>query len=192
MSSVEDPLVPIHMDIRRVRAYFERAEKGELARGLWEWYLDQLGFPTDSAVRDHIRSVFHHRQFDGKISQTFDHLASGRPGQKRVVSRTSAVIFSRAISGQMHILLRRNMRIPLCRVSEAEISWLRENFDLLFPRDGCTAACWSCKCRTCSDEHMQQDQGCTAQDRQGGRLHGSTQTQAGERAESWSSASSRA
>ena len=95
----EDPLAPVRMPMKEVRAFFlkssslfRRTSKRGLGNGngsrrgrsdssirgeleLWEWYLDQLGFSPGSAVRGHIHTFYGNAGFEEGIQRTFEHLA---------------------------------------------------------------------------------------------------------------------
>lgn len=122
---------------------------------LWEWWLDECGFRSESPIRQKIKCSFGTPHFEQQLQAVFDYLTiPGYADQQlpaRLEQQRSAVMsiedllrFHHAVRGNIRVMLHRQQSTPLLNPSEQETNWLQAHFDrLLAPLDCPTFCAWA-------------------------------------------------
>lgn len=95
-----------------------------------EEFLDALGIPSTSPVRQHIRAVVQRPEMQAQLEALYDALHQGREDDFLV--KEDIERFSNGIQGHVHILLQARTRVPLVAANAEDLAWLDQHFDTVF------------------------------------------------------------
>ncbi|CAJ1355911.1 unnamed protein product [Effrenium voratum] len=93
----------------------------------WENFLDSLGFPKASPIRQHVRQLFSREDLDEQFQGLYDALCNGSVFGKGHFER-----FSRGIRGHVHVLLDKKTKISLLPPTSEDLRWISQGFEGAF------------------------------------------------------------
>jgi len=105
-------------------------DRGSLANS-WEVFLDAVGLPSTSPMRQHARQLTQRPELDGQLRKLFAALS----GENSRLTAEDVVVFSTGLQGGVRVLLNTSRREPLMRITLEDKHWLLEHFDKSFPAE---------------------------------------------------------